>query len=61
MPKNYGTPRFDEKGAVAYDGKALKDAKARGIRADTQDQFRRATAQSAPTLLALTKAGCEAL
>lgn len=51
-----GTPLAGERGAIAYDGSAMKAARHDGITVDTRDQWRRATAQAAPTLRALT--GC---
>jgi hypothetical protein len=51
-----GTPLAGERGAIAYDGSAMKAAQQDGITVDTRDQWRRATAQAAPTLRALT--GC---
>ncbi|HET7430106.1 MAG TPA: hypothetical protein VFJ89_01260 [Nocardioides sp.] len=50
-----GARLSDEKGAIAYDGTALKAAKKHGITQSARDQWRRATAQAAP-LLALP--GC---
>ncbi len=47
------TPLKGQSGAIAYDGAALKAAKADGITQATRDQWRRATAQAAPALLAL--------
>lgn len=61
LTRNYGNKKFKEKGAVAYNRKALNDAKKKGINKTTQDQFRRATAPSSVALVALTKAGCKGL
>lgn len=61
LTRNYGPKKLSEKGAVAYNKKALNDAKKKGITKETQDQFRRATAPSSVALLALTKAGCKSL
>ena len=48
-----GTPLAGEGGAIAYDHAAMKAAKQDGITKLTRDQWRRATAQAAPALLAL--------
>lgn len=42
----------DEVGAIAYDDAALTQARSGGIAAELRDQFRRATAQALPALLA---------
>jgi hypothetical protein len=52
-----GTPLAGERGAIAYDSAAMKAAQQDGITVNTRDQWRRATAQAAPTLRALT--GCD--
>jgi hypothetical protein len=51
-----GTPLAGERGAIAYDNAAMKAADQDGITTETRDQWRRATAQAAPALRALT--GC---
>ncbi|MGA8247491.1 MAG: prenyltransferase/squalene oxidase repeat-containing protein [Nocardioides sp.] len=48
-----GTPLAGERGAIAYDRSAMKAARHDGITKSTRDQWRRATAQAAPALLAL--------
>ncbi|WP_151081599.1 hypothetical protein [Nocardioides cynanchi] len=53
-----GTPLAGERGAVAYDRAAFAAARQDGITKATRDQWRRATAQAAPALLALN--GCRA-
>jgi hypothetical protein len=55
-----GTPLAGERGAIAYDGAALKAARTSGITTKTQDQWRRATTQAAPGLLYLTSGACRA-
>jgi hypothetical protein len=50
-----GTKLAGERGAIAYDHAAKKAAKADGIDKTTRDQWRRATAQAAPALLALSR------
>lgn len=50
-----GTPLAGERGAIAYDRAALRAAKSDGITKATRDQWRRAGAQAAPALLALTR------
>jgi hypothetical protein len=52
-----GTPLAGERGAIAYDHAALKAAKQDGIDKTTRDQWRRAGAQAAPALLALSRCG----
>ena len=52
-----GTPLAGERGAVAYDRAAYKTAKQDGIDDTTRDQWRRATAQGAPGLVALSRCG----
>jgi len=52
-----GTPLAGERGAIAYDRAALRLAKHDGITSTTRDQWRRATAQAAPALLALSRCG----
>ena len=52
-----GTPLAGERGAIAYNHAAKKAAKHDGIDDATRDQWRRATSQAAPALLAL--AHCE--
>lgn len=61
LTRNYGSKRFKERGAVAYDRAGLRAIRSRGITRSTQDQARRATVQAAPTLLALTPDGCHRL
>ena len=51
-----GTGLRNQRGAIAYDGKAFSDGKAHGITQATRDQWRRTTAQAAPGLKAL--GGC---
>jgi hypothetical protein len=46
------------KGAIAYDAAALAAAKTAGITTDTQDQWRRASAQAAPALRYLNAKNC---
>jgi hypothetical protein len=48
-----GTPLAGEVGAIAYDHAAMKTAQQDGVTTATRDQWRRATAQAAPALLAL--------
>jgi hypothetical protein len=48
-----GTPLAGERGAIAYNHAAKKAAKQDGIDDATRDQWRRATSQAAPALLAL--------
>ena len=50
-----GTKLAGERGAIAYDNAAQKTAKKDGIDKTTRDQWRRATAQAAPALLALAR------
>ena len=50
-----GTPLAGERGAIGYDNATLKAAKQDGIVTETRDKWRRATAQAAPALLALTR------
>lgn len=45
-------------GAIAYDAKAFRAGEEDGITVETQDQWRRATAQAAPALTFLDKAAC---
>jgi hypothetical protein len=45
-----GTPLAGQKGAIAYDRKALREARADGITDDTQYQWRSATSNAAPAL-----------
>jgi hypothetical protein len=52
-----GTPLAGERGAVAYDRAAFRAAKQDGIDKGTRDQWRRATAQGAPALVALSHCG----
>jgi hypothetical protein len=52
-----GTPLAGERGAIAYDRAAKRAAKQDGIDKTTRDQWRRATAQAAPALLALSRCG----
>jgi hypothetical protein len=49
-----GTPLAGEQGGIAYDAAALRAAHKSGIGDTTRDQWRRATTQAAPGLLALT-------
>lgn len=46
------------KGAIAYDAPSLTVATAAGITPATQDQWRRATSQAAPSLVLLSAANC---
>ncbi|HEY2879244.1 hypothetical protein [Nocardioides sp.] len=50
-----GTPLAGERGAIAYDRATMKLAKRDGIDKTTRDQWRRAGAQAAPALLALSR------
>jgi hypothetical protein len=50
-----GTPLAGDRGAIAYDHAAMKAAKRHGITQSTRDQWRRAGAQAAPALLALSR------
>jgi hypothetical protein len=50
-PQKPGSKLAGQRGAIAYDGKALKAGTKHGINSDTQDQWRRATSQAAPSLL----------
>jgi hypothetical protein len=50
-----GTPLAGERGAIGYDNATLKAAKKDGIVAETRDKWRRAAAQAAPALLALSR------
>jgi hypothetical protein len=50
-----GTPLAGERGAVGYDNATLRAAEKDGISKETRDRWRRATAQAAPALLALTR------
>lgn len=50
-----GTPVAGERGAIGYDHATLKAAKQDGIVAETRDTWRRAAAQAAPALLALSR------
>ncbi|HEY3530594.1 MAG TPA: hypothetical protein VGK78_15720 [Nocardioides sp.] len=52
-----GTPLARERGAIAYDYAAYRAAKQDGIDETTRDQWRRATAQGAPALVALSHCG----
>jgi hypothetical protein len=52
-----GTRLAGERGAVAYDHATLKDAEHDGIDQTTRDRWRRATAQAAPGLLAISRCG----
>jgi len=49
-----GTPLAGERGGIAYDNAAMTAAEKSGIDKTTRDQWRRATSQAAPGLLALT-------
>ena len=53
-----GTPLAGEKGAIAYDRAALRQAREAGITVETRDQWRRATTQAAPALALLSARGC---
>lgn len=55
-----GGPLATEIGAVAYDQAAYRAAKTAGITVETQDQWRRASAQAAPALVFLDVAACRA-
>lgn len=61
LTEDTGPSGIAEVGAVAYDRAALRKADRKGITVATQDQFRRATAQAAPALMALTAEGCRTL
>jgi hypothetical protein len=50
-----GSPLAVEAGAIAYNGPAFKAGRKHGIDKTTRDQWRRATSQAAPALVAL---GC---
>jgi hypothetical protein len=50
-----GTPLAGERGAIAYDRATLRTARQDGIDKTTRDQWRRAGAQAAPALLALSR------
>ncbi|HEX4686384.1 MAG TPA: hypothetical protein VH228_06355 [Nocardioides sp.] len=52
-----GTPLAHEIGAIAYDHAALKAARQDGIDKAARDQWRRAGAQAAPALVALSHCG----
>lgn len=52
-----GTPLSGERGAIAYDRAAMKTARQDGIDKTSRDQWRRAGAQAAPALLALSRCG----
>jgi len=56
--KTAKSPLASAKGAIAYDKAGFAAAKASGITADTQDQWRRATVQAAPALQYLDKSAC---
>jgi hypothetical protein len=55
-----GTPLAGEKGAIAYDRAGLAAGEADGIGTTDRDQWRRATAQAAPSLGNLRVATCRA-
>jgi len=50
-----GTPLAGERGAIGYDNATLKAAQKDGIVKETRDKWRRAAAQAAPALLALSR------
>jgi len=50
-----GTPLAGERGAIGYDNATLNAAKRDGIVKQTRDKWRRAAAQAAPALLALSR------
>jgi hypothetical protein len=52
-----GTPLAGERGAIAYDRATLRAARQDGIDKTTRDQWRRAGAQAAPALVALSRCG----
>lgn len=52
-----GTPLAGERGAIAYDRADLTAAKKDGIDKTTRDKWRRASAQAAPALRALSRCG----
>jgi hypothetical protein len=52
-----GTPLAGERGAIAYDRATLRAARRDGIDKSARDQWRRAGAQAAPGLLALSRCG----
>jgi hypothetical protein len=55
-----GTPYARQQGAIAYNGAAYRAGRTDGITVQTQDQWRRATAQAAPALANLSAAACAA-
>jgi hypothetical protein len=55
-----GTPLAGEKGAIAYDRSRFAAGRADGIGSADRDQWRRATAQAAPSLSNLRVATCRA-
>jgi hypothetical protein len=55
-----GTPYAGQKGAIAYNGAAYRTGKTDGVTVQSQDQWRRATAQAAPALANLSAAACAA-
>jgi hypothetical protein len=50
-PQHAGSKLIGQRGAIAYDGAALRAGRRDGITTETQDQWRRATSQAAPALL----------
>lgn len=55
-----GTPLKGQQGAIAYDRAAYAAGRTDGITTETQDQWRRATTQAAPSLSNLRVATCAA-
>jgi hypothetical protein len=56
--KQSGTQLRRQVGAIAYDRAAFRTGRRHGITAETQDQWRRASAQAAPGLLYLKASAC---
>ncbi|WP_346387660.1 hypothetical protein [Nocardioides sp.] len=55
-----GTPLAGDKGAIAYDRTRLAAGETNGIGTEDRDQWRRATAQAAPSLANLNASVCRA-
>ena len=55
-----GTPFAGQKGAIAYNAAAYRAGQRDGITVQSQDQWRRATAQAAPALANLRTSACTA-
>jgi hypothetical protein len=60
IPLVIDPPLNTELGAIAYTRADLVAAQADGITVETRDQWRRTTAQAAPSLLFLVRADCQA-